>query len=373
VREQIEGYLERLRVAIDTLPRDDIVQLGELLYGAYRDGKHVFVLGNGGSASTASHMAADLAKNTIEQNMRRFRILSLNDNTALLTALANDLGYENVFAEQLKNLIRAGDVLVAISGGGEFSERPCSDPLRAGAISRGRCHRRLRWRTRGEPRRSLDSGRLRSVRDRRGRSPRDQPHPGRLLQAAPLRRQTVGSVTRAAAFLDRDGTLNVRPSEHEYLANASEFVWLPGAREALARLHRAGYVLAVVSNQRGVARGSIAASALDEIEARIQHDLAGYGCRVEAFRYCLHDVDAGCECRKPRPGMLLELAHELDLDLARSWMIGDAESDVMAGQAAGCRTAFLGTLQAAVAADVVAASLDEASRVISGASVTTAR
>jgi D-sedoheptulose 7-phosphate isomerase len=118
VKEQMEGYLARLRVAIDTLPRDSIVQLGELLYRAYRDGKHVFVLGNGGSASTASHMAADLAKNTIEQNMRRFRILSLNDNTALLTALANDLGYENVFAEQLKNLIRAGDVLIAISAGG---------------------------------------------------------------------------------------------------------------------------------------------------------------------------------------------------------------------------------------------------------------
>jgi D-sedoheptulose 7-phosphate isomerase len=118
VKEQMEAYLERLRVAIDTLPRDNIVQLGELLYRAYRDGKHVFVLGNGGSASTASHMAADLAKNTIEQNMRRFRILSLNDNTALLTALANDLGYENVFAEQLKNLIRTGDVLIAISAGG---------------------------------------------------------------------------------------------------------------------------------------------------------------------------------------------------------------------------------------------------------------
>jgi histidinol phosphatase-like enzyme len=89
---------------------------------------------------------------------------------------------------------------------------------------------------------------------------------------------------------------------------------------------------------------------------------------VEAFRYCLHDVDAECA-----PGMLLELAHELDLDLVCSWMIGDSESDVMAGQAAGCRTAFLGTLQAAVAADVVAASLDETSRVISGASITTAR
>jgi D-sedoheptulose 7-phosphate isomerase len=118
VKQHIDGYLERLRFAIDTLPRDNIERLGELLYRAYSDSKHVFVLGNGGSASTASHMAADLAKNTIEQNMRRFRILSLNDNTALLTALANDLGYENVFAEQLKNLIRAGDVLIAISAGG---------------------------------------------------------------------------------------------------------------------------------------------------------------------------------------------------------------------------------------------------------------
>jgi D-sedoheptulose 7-phosphate isomerase len=118
VKQHIDAYLERLRVAFDTLPRDNIERLGELLYRAYNDGKHVFVLGNGGSASTASHMAADLAKNTIEQNMPRFRILSLNDNTALLTALANDLGYENVFAEQLKNLIRAGDVLIAISAGG---------------------------------------------------------------------------------------------------------------------------------------------------------------------------------------------------------------------------------------------------------------
>jgi histidinol-phosphate phosphatase family protein len=177
---------------------------------------------------------------------------------------------------------------------------------------------------------------------------------------------------RAAAFLDRDGTLNIRPPTHEYIVAESEFAWLPGAREALARLHHAGYVLAVVSNQRGVARGSISASTLDAIEGRIQHDLVGFGCRVEAFRYCFHDVDAGCECRKPRPGMLLDLATQFDLDLSRSWMIGDAQSDVVAGKAAGCRTVFLGTPEAAVAADVVAASLDEASRLITGASTTTA-
>jgi D-sedoheptulose 7-phosphate isomerase len=118
VELRINAYLDDLRVAIDTLPRDRLVELGDVLYRAYRDGKNVFTLGNGGSASTASHMAADLAKNTIERNMRRFRILSLNDNTALLTALANDLGYDQVFSEQLKNFIRAGDLLIVISASG---------------------------------------------------------------------------------------------------------------------------------------------------------------------------------------------------------------------------------------------------------------
>jgi D-sedoheptulose 7-phosphate isomerase len=116
--DNADSYLRELRTAIDELPTGRLAALGEMLYRAYRNEKQVFILGNGGSASTASHMAADLAKNTIRPNMRRFRVLSLNDNTALLTALANDLGYENVFSEQLKNLIQPGDLLIAISASG---------------------------------------------------------------------------------------------------------------------------------------------------------------------------------------------------------------------------------------------------------------
>jgi D-sedoheptulose 7-phosphate isomerase len=114
----IESYLSRLQAAVEGLPREQLAELGDILYRTYRNGQQVFTLGNGGSASTASHMAADLAKNTISANMRRFRIVSLNDNQALLTALANDLGYPSVFSEQLKNLIRAGDLLIALSGSG---------------------------------------------------------------------------------------------------------------------------------------------------------------------------------------------------------------------------------------------------------------
>jgi D-sedoheptulose 7-phosphate isomerase len=116
--DNVESYLTRLRSAVDSLPRDRLTDLGEMLYRTYRNQKQVFTVGNGGSASTASHMAADLAKNTISPNMRRFRVVSLSDNTAMLTAVANDQGYENVFSEQLINLVRPGDLLIAISASG---------------------------------------------------------------------------------------------------------------------------------------------------------------------------------------------------------------------------------------------------------------
>lgn len=118
MERQMGAYFMRLTQALEAIPRDLVVALGETLFRAYRDGKQVFILGNGGSSSTASHMAADLAKNTIAPNMKRFRVFSLNDNAAIMTALANDLGYDNVFLEQLTNLVQAGDVLIAVSASG---------------------------------------------------------------------------------------------------------------------------------------------------------------------------------------------------------------------------------------------------------------
>jgi D-sedoheptulose 7-phosphate isomerase len=134
VKDHIRSYLDRLELALSTIPTQQVEELSGRLYRAYEDGKQVFVLGNGGSGSTASHMAADLAKNTIGPNMRRFRIMSLNDNMPLLTALSNDLGYQRVFAEQLMNVIRPGDVLVVISGSGNSP-----NVLRAIEYARGQC------------------------------------------------------------------------------------------------------------------------------------------------------------------------------------------------------------------------------------------
>ncbi|HZU60914.1 MAG TPA: HAD family hydrolase, partial [Solirubrobacteraceae bacterium] len=172
-----------------------------------------------------------------------------------------------------------------------------------------------------------------------------------------------------AIFLDRDGVLNVRPPEHEYVRSAAEFHWLPGAAQGAARLGRAGYLLTVVSNQRGLARGLVTRDVLEEIEVMIQDELRAQGARIEAFRYCPHDLDAGCSCRKPQPGMILALAEELSLDTSASWTIGDSVSDMAAGRAAGTRTELVGDewssgIPEGSGADLAAPSLLAASELI---------
>ncbi len=115
-------YLMGLKRAIDTLPLDGIARLVTLIEKAHRDNRQIFVIGNGGSASTASHMACDLAKNTFDpadgEKAHRLRVMSLTDNVGWITALGNDLGYEHIFAEQLRNLVRPGDLVIVITGSG---------------------------------------------------------------------------------------------------------------------------------------------------------------------------------------------------------------------------------------------------------------
>jgi D-sedoheptulose 7-phosphate isomerase len=114
----IPSYLEELSATIGKLPLPDIDRLVSLLLEAYSGGRTVFLFGNGGSAVLASHMACDLGKGTAPASGKRLRAVALTDNVALITAWANDTRYENIFAEQLENLLQAGDVAFAISGSG---------------------------------------------------------------------------------------------------------------------------------------------------------------------------------------------------------------------------------------------------------------
>jgi D-glycero-D-manno-heptose 1,7-bisphosphate phosphatase len=164
--------------------------------------------------------------------------------------------------------------------------------------------------------------------------------------------QRQGGVLRPAVFLDRDGVINEN-LEGTYVRDWASFRFLPGAIDAIARLNRSGLPVVVVTNQAGIGRGVMTEAALDAIHARMRTALASGGAFVDAVRYCPHTPDDGCDCRKPRPGMLRRAAAELDLDLARSVFVGDHLTDAQAAAAAGCRPLLVCTGRGANLADAI--------------------
>lgn len=151
------------------------------------------------------------------------------------------------------------------------------------------------------------------------------------------------TVLKSAIFLDRDGTINL---EINYLIAPSDLVLLPGVGDALRRAHEAGYLLVVVTNQSGVARGYFTITEVESLHDHLQRQLLPYRVQLDAFYLCPHHPDHGeglCDCRKGAPGMLLQAASDYHIDLASSWMIGDKMSDVEAGRNAGCRSILVRT------------------------------
>ena len=147
---------------------------------------------------------------------------------------------------------------------------------------------------------------------------------------------------RKVVLLDRDGVINRKAPEGDYVKSWREFEFLPGAVEALARLTRHGYEVYVVTNQRGIARGLMTRQDLDDIHARMRAALRRHGVELGGIYVCPHGLDDGCDCRKPKPGLLLRAAEEHDFDLGGTVFIGDSPSDAGAGRAAGCRTVLVG-------------------------------
>lgn len=154
---------------------------------------------------------------------------------------------------------------------------------------------------------------------------------------------------KPAAFLDRDGVLNERPAPHEHVTSLEELNILPGAASATQALAHAGFVVVMVSNQRGV-KGV----ALDLVE----REFINAGVIFDAAYYCPHRRSDYCECRKPKAGMLTRASKELDLDLFRSVLIGDTRQDIEAGKAAGCYTIRVGPRRGK--ADAVATGIFDA-------------
>lgn len=188
-----------------------------------------------------------------------------------------------------------------------------------------------------------------------------------------------------AVFLDRDGVINeiVYHKEMGILdspANVDEFVLFPDVADAINKFHDLGFKVIVISNQPGIAKDKFSIEGFEKIKQKMKEELANQRASVDAEYYCLHhpegknkDYTMVCECRKPKPGLILKASADHDIDLANSWMIGDGITDIQAGSKAGCRTIFIGRLKCdlcklmedkGIKPDFIAQNLNKASLII---------
>jgi D-glycero-D-manno-heptose 1,7-bisphosphate phosphatase len=149
--------------------------------------------------------------------------------------------------------------------------------------------------------------------------------------------------------------------EGEYVTEWREVEFLPGSLQAIFALHRRGFAVIVVTNQRGLATGKLQQEKVDEIHARLRETVAQSGGHISGIYCCPHDAWEACPCRKPKPGMLLQAAAKHRLHLPACWMVGDSASDIAAGKSTGCKTALISSSQSfepwAEQADICAESL----------------
>ncbi|MBN1217543.1 MAG: HAD family hydrolase [Anaerolineae bacterium] len=139
-----------------------------------------------------------------------------------------------------------------------------------------------------------------------------------------------------AVFLDRDGVICENRPDH--VKSWSEFRFLPGVKESIAALSRPGLPIIIVTNQAAIGRGLVSAEVVENIHRRMVAELTAYGGRIDRVVCCPHLPEDNCDCRKPKPGMLLQVAREMDIDLTRSYLIGDTVTDLLAGQQVGSQT-----------------------------------
>jgi len=168
-----------------------------------------------------------------------------------------------------------------------------------------------------------------------------------------------------AVFLDRDGTINV---DVGYINNPDDFELIPRSLDALLLLQKAGFKLFIVSNQSGIGRKFITHSQLKAVHGKMASLLSPHGISFHEIYYCPHHPDEECQCRKPNPLFVRKAAHEYNLDLSKSWFVGDKTADVQCGKNAGCRSILVKTgyggndKQHSAKADFVAADLFEAAQ-----------
>jgi len=341
------SFLTEVAEIARRLDADAIERVAALLANVRERSGRLFIVGVGGSAANASHAVNDFRKLT------GIEAYSPTDNVSELTARINDEGWASVFARWLEtSRLQPRDAVLVFSVGGGSIERNVSPNIVAAldyAKAVGASIIGVVGRDGGHTARVADVSVLIPI----AHPDRITPHTEafqsvvwHLLVSHPSLQRMAGrweSITpaplRQAVFLDRDGVLNepvVRDGKPYPPASAAELQILPNTADALARLKQREFLLLVVTNQPDVARGTQKREVVEEIGRHLRATLP-----VDDVLTCFHDDQDACDCRKPRPGLLLRAATQYGIDLSRSYLAGDRWRDIDAGANAGCRTIWI--------------------------------
>jgi D-sedoheptulose 7-phosphate isomerase len=343
------SFLDEAKAVIDRLDASRIEKAASLLASTRASGGRLFILGVGGSAANASHAVNDFRK------IAGIEAYAPTDNVSELTARTNDEGWETVFESWLRvSRLRANDLVLVFSVGGGDLEKNVSPNLVAAleyARKVGAKILGIVGRNGGHTAKVADVCILIPMVNPAHVTPHAEAFQAvvwHLLVSHPKvkREQTKWELTapvsgrsRPAVFLDRDGVLNralVRDGKPLPPSGLEELELLPEVASSLIDLKAHGFDLYVITNQPDVTRG---AQSRETIEA--MHQKLASWLPVDDIFVCYHDDKDDCDCRKPKPGLLFEAQRRHNIDLARSFVIGDRWRDIDAGHAAGCKTVLI--------------------------------
>jgi D-sedoheptulose 7-phosphate isomerase len=329
---------EEIRVQSELINQaDKLAKIAELIINAYSSGKKVILFGNGGSAADAQHIAAEfLGKFCLDR--KPLPAEALNVNTSTLTAIGNDFGFDQVFARQIEALGNYGDIAIGISTSGNSPNilEAIKAAKRKGLLTIGLT--------------GISGGKLKEAAQHcicvpSNDTPRIQEAHiliGHILCELVEKSLTERQMNRSkTVFLDRDGVINRKQPEGDYVKSWPEFEFLPRAKEALKLLKEQGRRIIITTNQRGIQRGLMTENDLQNIHARMEEKLAETGVSIDKIYYCQHE-EGTCSCRKPQTGMFLQAQKDFpEIDFRSSAVIGDSLSDMEAGSRLNCRTILI--------------------------------
>jgi histidinol-phosphate phosphatase family protein len=329
-----QQFLSEAQQVLAQLDTGEIDKIVRLLVETRAAGGRLFILGVGGSAANASHAVNDFRK------ICGIEAYAPTDNVSELTARTNDEGWSGVFEAWLRvSRLKASDAILVFSVGGGNLEKGVSPNLVAAlqyGKSVGAKIAGVVGRDGGYTAQAADACACHAA---RGGVSGSGVAPDRVASGDQAGGDKVGVGALRAVFLDRDGVLNraiVRDGKPYPPAGLDDFEILPDVAQALAELKKDGFLLIVVTNQPDVARGTQERALIEGMHQAMRQALP-----IDDFFVCYHDDRDGCDCRKPKAGLLLRAAEKYGVQLTDSYLIGDRWRDIDAGRAAGCTTVWI--------------------------------